>query len=1007
MPRHAFCALLLAFSLFCGAGKSYGQTKKTDSSASKFNIHTDLIYGSDKDLFQDYYVISPTKTTAIITVKCYWFKTENDSVLVYHNTSSPRPLKKGLTTVKVKFEGDADKNYVLPTYSAAIKKTGIVPPGTYHLQVTVHHNGGDEYKTFIHIADSALSMESGIRSGLGNILAPMRSNFVGQPIKAPSSLDKASFAFEHNKYRLAKYFKKKGLTPNQYTENGKEVIDLYYNTWFMGRYSMDSKASVSSEITKEQNSLQSNMGSMAHNELGNYQSLMSQFRKLKKESKDKDEIEGQVALAVNGSTGQEPNSAQDNNYYEATGSVALPLFNIPFNISGYYTSQDQHREAKSSYVHFSYDVNKAKEQLMTLIGSYNKKYSQTLSQNGNYQAIYGQYIDQLKQQETQEIASLKQQTGIKDFNASTFNPDLLKSKATQLATTAKDKATDSLTMVANAEKNNLKDSLATDSTKTGGAAATANDAVKDSKAAIAKAEAEKQKATEAYAKAMEKYNKIMALEAKIEKYKTLLSQYNNTMYYDSLMNSSKLGNLKDDENMSYKDMAKKASGILPDGKVKSAVTGLTNFDAGMFPKYVSSYTMSGQMLKGIDLGYDIGFATIGGSYGKTQYIDHDGGVEDYKVYSLRTQFKPVLHQQFGLVYMGYSPSSKLLESPNFLKDVDVSVPSFKKPVSIISATYMGAIGKYLALTGEYAISNQSGQPDEAAVATSFNGKSAYNVKAIGNIPSTMINVEAGYEHTGNAFENNTLPVIMAGTEKVDVSAKGDFFRSFLTLGIEYDYLLQKSFYSKGNNSKWGFDVATHSKRYPSIALSYKPFSTFQSYSDTLSIPQKPIVGEVWTGKASYQIKKLDKAIRFTLMYNHNNSIMDTVNYSSSLLQVSTILSRKTTMLSFTLGRSVINTGSMPVMDSSFNHSQFIDIAASGSIAKNVMLSGGTDVAASKIQLSRYGLFTGVTYSFSKMPLMLRCNLRYSNYRLDAVSGWTPLLFGGIELAYKFKMKMWE
>jgi hypothetical protein len=1001
MSRREFCTLLLTLLLFCGVGSSYGQTKKTDSAASKFNVHTDMVYGSDKNLFQDYYIISPAKTTAAIAIKCYFFKTEKDSILVYRNTSSSRPLKKGLNTVKVKFEGDADKNYVLPSFAAAIKKTGIIPPGTYRLQVILHHDEVDEPKTFIHVVDSALSMESSVRSGLNNVLMPLRSNFLGQTIKTPSSLDKASSAFEHNKYRMAKYFKKKGLIPNQYTENGKEIIDLYYDSWFMGRYAMDSKASVSSEITKEQNSLQNNAGSMTHNELANYQSLVSQFRQLKKESRDKDEIVGQIALSANASTGQEPNSGQDNNYYEATGSVALPLFNIPFNITGYYTSQDQHREAKSSYVHFAYDVDKAKEQLMKLVGSYNKKYSQTVSQNGNYQMIYGQYIDQLKQQQATEIAALKKQAGISDFNASTFNPDMLKGKATQMAATAKSKAMDSVTNVANAEKNNLKDSLATDSTKTGG------EAVKASKEAMVKAEAEKQKAEQDYQKAMAEYAKIMALEQKIEKYKTLLGQYKNTMYYDSLMNSSKLGNLKDDQNMSYKDMAKKASGILPDGKVKNVVTGLTNFDAGMFPKYVSSYTMSGQMLKGLDIGYDVGIANIGGSYGKTQYIDADGGVEDYKVYSLRAQFKPVLHQQFGLVYMGYSPSSSLLQSPSFLKDVDVSVPSFKKPVSIVSATYTGALGKYAALTGEYAISNQSGQPEAAAVATSFSGKSAYNVKLIGSIPTTTINLEAGYEHTGSAFTNNTLPVIMAGTEKVDLGAKGDFFRSFLSLGITYDYLLQKSFYTKGNNSRWGFDVATHSKRYPSVALSYKPFSTFQSYSDTLSIPQKPIVGEVWTGKASYQIKKLDKAIRFMLMYNHNNSIMDTVNYSSSLLQVSTIFSRKTTMLSFTIGRSIINTGTIPVADSSFNHSQFIDIAASGNITKSIMLSGGTDAAASKVELSRYGAFAGVTYTFAKLPLMLRANMRYSNYRPGAVSGWTPLFFGGIELAWKFKLKMWD
>jgi hypothetical protein len=540
---------------------------------------------------------------------------------------------------------------------------------------------------------------------MNQVLQPATHNFLSSANTVSAFADKVSNAMEKSRFRMDRYFKKKGLTATRYNRDGKEIIDLYADGWFMGRYELDEKEPLSKQLKEQQDGLENNLGSLTKNNLGDYQSLLSQFRELKKDSRENKELTGEIALSANFASDQEEYSEQDNNYYEARGSLEFPLLDIPVSISGYYTTQDKNRKAKSSYVHFKYDAEKAKEQLMKLIGSYNKRYEQTIAQGGSYDMIYGQFVAQLKTEKDKAIAELKQQAGLPKMDFSTLNEE-------QLKTAIQNKA--------NEEKDKLQQSLI-DSAQNSGL----GKGVADKQQKVIQA---KEKAEATYAKAMAQYERIQQLEKKIRKYEALLNQYKNTSYYDSLLAYSKSKELQNMDQASYKDLAKKASGLLPESKTKSIITGLTNFDAGMFPKYVSDYTQSGQILKGVDAGYDIGFAEIGGSYGKTEYIDRDGNVEGYKAYSGRIQFKPIFDQKFGLVYYGYSPGKKLLSDDGFFKDVSVSMPSFRNPVHIISAIYSGKISKFVIASGEYAMSNKQGQSEAAKEQSSFYDKSAYNVK---------------------------------------------------------------------------------------------------------------------------------------------------------------------------------------------------------------------------------------------------------------------------------------
>ncbi len=975
--------LVVILLLLLSLGEQGRAWQRPDSLPGISSAHTDFIYTDHQKICQDIYIKTKEEGKADVNLACYRYNHEGDSLLIFRHRSS-RKIKAGTQKLIIAFQETTDDYYLLPAFATVVRKTDLVPPGSYKVFLSVKSNKdtGVYQQVFLRETDSVLSMTSSLRKGINQALQPATHSFLPSSNTVSAFADKVANAMERSRIRMDRYFKKRGLTATRYNRDGKEIIDLYADNWFMGRYELDAKEALSKQLNEQQDALENNLGSLAKNNLGDYQSLLSQFRELKKNSKEHNELAGEIALSANFSNDQEEYAEQDNNYYEARGSLEFPLLDIPVSISGYYTTQDKNRKAKASFVHFKYDAAKAKEQLMKLIGSYNKRYEQTIAQGGSFDMIYGHLITELKAEKDKAITELREQVSLPGTDVAALNEEQL--KATLLSK-------------AGEEKDKLQETLI-DSAQHTAAGKNLNETQQ-------KITGTKQKAEETYRQAMVQYERIRKLEQKIRKYEALLNQYRNTSYYDSLLAYGKSKELQNIDQTSYKELAKKASGLLPESKTKNMIAGLTNFDAGMFPKYVSDYTQSGQILKGVDAGYDIGFAEIGGSYGKTEYIDRDGNVEGYKAYSGRILLKPLLEQKLGLVYYGYSPGKKLLSDGGFFKDVSASMPSFRNPVHIISATYNGRITKFVTASGEYAMSNKQGQSEAAKAQSSFHDKSAYNIKVEGYIPVNNINIEAAYEHAGKSFENNTLPVLMSGTERLRASGQGDLFNSFLTVGVEYNYLIQNSFSSKGNNTKWGFNLATHSKRYPSISIAYKPFSTFRSFNDTLNIEQKPILGEVWTGKASYQIKRQNRAVRFTLLYNRNTSTMDTVRYGSTLVQFNAIYSYKTTVLSLNLGSSKINTDFIETAYPAFNNSKFAGVSASGNLAGALMLTAGTDIALANAMVGRYGAFVGGGYNIEKLRVMIRANFRYTNYRLTEVLGWKQLYAGGIELAWRFKTKL--
>ncbi len=666
-------------------------------------------------------------------------------------------------------------------------------------------------------------------------------------------------------------------------------------------------------------------------------SLCSQYKKNEQNKRENEDTKGEIGLNTNLSTGQEQNSGIDNNYYELRGRMETFVSVLPIEIEGLYTSQDRNRQIKSSYFRVHYNVDKMKEGLNKSLSSFNGKFAETKSKGVGMQQIYNSAINNLEMQKANLLTDIRRESG----------------------------------------------------------------ANKIGKGLPGKIEIETGEGDDKERQLKNKRQQVEEMEKKITKYKTLLNQYENTNHFDSLLGYSKTKDAENADNLSYKQLAKKGANLLPDGKAKGFITGITSLDAGMFSKDASSYTMSGQMVKGIDFGYDLGFCEAAVTVGKTEYVGRDGSLDRYTCYSERTTFKPAKNQKITAIYYGYTPDKKVF-SDGFFKNAGISAPGFFQPVHIGSLNYSGAITKYISVGGEAAASFKNSDNTNSPK-PKINDRLAYNLHAEGSIPHTNLSLESSYDRTGRYFENNTLPVSFRGTEQFRIAAKNEFFKSLVIAGVDYNRMAQANFSGGGSITRWGFDVKTNFKRYPNLALSYKPFTSIHSYTDTLNIPQRQLLGSVLTGKATYQIRQHEQSWRFMLLYNSCRTVMDTTRYGSSLLQAMVIYSDKTMTITGTVGQSAVTGMADSVMTMPAS-TTFFNLSVSYNLSKKFTLSGTQDFGVAFFGLCRYAAGIGGMYRMEKIPLILRLNTRYNTYALNKGTSWKEIYSCNLDVAYRFKLK---
>lgn len=935
----------------------------------------DLPYVYNKKIFQDLH-ISTKKNLEVdsVSVKCVDVTDDLNTVNVFTITVKGSRLKKGKTYIhKLPLSSQNESFKINSLYLNILLKNYKLPTGQYKTYLSFNCNSTVFVKECLHTIDSVLGDGSRANNKLEKAVnSASDKSFLGLSVVKNDSHHKKTKkvrSLSSLSGRIDKSFKGSGFSINYRTEGNNTYADVYYRDKYIGYYEPSNKENSSQKLADRNRRFKGSVTNRVNNGLEGNKPSFSQIREINRTKKN-NEVVGNISVTGNASNGQEEYSQNENNFYEVTGQVEVPIMNIPVLIEGYYTSQDRSRIAKASFFRLHYDSDQAKSELLSVIGNYKNKYDQNSYKEKSYKNVYGTYLKSLSTEKRKLVKSLNTELG------GDVNSDILSVDTSGLYTLLSNKVSDSINEFSNiAGSNSINKDINTKS----------------------------HLAQKRYNEVVKKYERLKELESKIEHYNKLLDQYSNNRFIDSVVAYDKVKDITDENgsDMSYKQLSKSAKSLLPEGHNQKFITGLTHLDLGIFSKQISSYTLNGQTIKGGDIGYDFGICEAAVTYGRVEYVSRSGFLDKYVGYSGRLNFKPARKHKTSVIYYGYMPSKSMLQGGDFFKNVDVHMPGFKTPVDIVSVVHRGAINRHINVDGEIATSFKT-IDDFSDKNSNVNKRLAYKLNLEGGIPHTTIGLRGGYEHVGKQFENNTLPLNLSGTARYNAEATGYFLKNFLMLGVEYNYLIQDNFSSRSAHSKWGFQVKTISKRYPSASLSYKPFTTFRSFADTFNIVPKPILGSVWLGKLSYQIKNANSSIRLTAIYNKNNSLIDTLESGSNIAQLNAIYMRGRSNLMVNIGQSDVQASRLTPVH---GKTSFLSIALGYYLNPQWSINLGQDIGYAKFGFSRYGSNVGCGYNFDKVPVSIRTRFRYTSYRMETIGGWKNLFAGSIDVNWRFKFKI--
>lgn len=883
----------------------------------------------------NYKALFATKTN--IRIRSFMLSSK-DSAALYDMEFKNIVLTEGLGSVNLNFNNNSIVNQADYKFQEILKRFEVLPPGDYvtYLYLSFEDTSFIVSERFNWYVDSALSPFSPLRKDVNkSLVSGSEKKKTLKKVSKPEALNEAQ-AKAINSQIDRKVARKNGVNLRPFRKNGERQTRFYYKGWFLGYYELLPTPDLKQRINRENMLLKSNPLELVSNDLEGFTSLSSQTKKANKKE-GTNEVTGNIDLLSNFSSGQETGSAQDRNFQEVYGDFNTEILKIPVVIEAYYTTQDNNRQAKASYLRVRYDKEKNTSALKNTANGFVDKHEIAQSKGVGYKSVYEQMIRGLIAQQLAEKTSFKNEYGISDDMLHKYNGDVGKMIAELDTATIMEKGISSSGEKGN-DINNRKQKLL-----------------------------QNRKKIEDY------YSKGEATRKKIDKYEKLLEQYEKQQYLDSAMSYVEIKNVTDNQDASPKQLAKAAQHILPPGKASSFLNSLTKVELGILNSYESDYTMSGQVLKGGALGYDLGFATVSGAMGKTEYISRDGNIDRYNTTMLRADLRPSGKRKIGLVYYTCSPTKQIIGDNDFFKG-DSGIPTFKQPASILSVPYELVVTKNLSLAGEGAVSYRK----FSTVAKIGNHNTAYKTALIYNIPIANMNASAEWEHVGAQFENSALPFPKAATDRYTLATEATVFRSFLSAGVQFNYLKQETFSTSGRNIKWGFDLRTHSKRFPEVYLSYKPFSTFRSFDDTLSIAQRPMIGSVSIARGSYQIKRKGLAHRIMLTYNRNSSIQEEISYNSTTVQATYMLSTLKHMFNLTLGW-MEQPQFLPGL--SGNMSSYLgNISYSRNLTEAITAMAGQDIAIASYGLQRAATNAGITYTFKNKPLKLRLLGRYSGFK---------------------------
>lgn len=885
----------------------------------------------------------------------------SDTFALYTYRFERVKLKKGAGVLDLKFNEGLVAGKQNDSFFEILQKLRTIPAGTYLSSIQLTGLTDTTAARFYHLdfIDTLLPPRSGLKAALEHKISEGVSTASGT--KKHKKVTDEQLALAQRKVNRS-LRPVKGIEAHTVKEGAQSFSQIRYKEFLIGKYPLSSLTELKQKISSEQDRLAAMPGTGISNDLTNFSGVSAQMRELSKNAQRERKYKGFIDVSTNRANAQDPASVIDQNYSEILTNLDVEFMGIPFNVEGFYTTQDAHRKAKASYFRFHYDINTAKQKLQQQIGAYQSKLKETEGKGAGMQAVYGSVTKSLEDQKSVLLKSLLRETGIDSITLSKNSGSLERAYA-DMEIKARDEA----------------------SAKGG------NDS-----AANARYTQLMERKKHSMAKREELEKKYRAMEEtgrNAERYRQLLENYRNKTLLDSAIMANK-GKLLGKQDPSYKDLAKSAEGILPEGNTKRFLTGLSHFDAGIINKYESAYTLSGQNLKGFSVGYEAGPITTGLTVGSTEYVSRDGNVDHYSTMLLRADNHSSDNHKVSVLYNLTMPAKSMMVDERFIGKNSAQYPSFTSPTQIPSVAYEGRFGKLLNVHAELATSLKHRQQrvfdmEHAAINTQMDFL----------VPKTSVSLKAAWEHLGKSFENNALPYIRSGSQRYTLGTAFDLLHGFVSAKVEYNFLTQQNLSSDAYSRKWGIDLKTHSKRYPSVGISYKPFSTFRSANDTLAIPQRPIQGEVWTLRASYQLKRHKLVHRFTAVWNRNRSTADSLQLVSETAQLSYLLSLPGLYGSLSVGR-IVMPGNVTISNGEMTSYTAL-FSVQKSIGKSWNLALSPSLAWTDWGLQRSSTTVTLSWAMRQKPLTLRVALRQTHYKLSATSAAQDIYLGQLGLNYRF------
>lgn len=746
---------------------------------------------------------------------------------------------------------------------------------------------------------------------------------------------------------VRRYFEREGFTVTVRYTAGVRELDIYHLSAYIGSFRHENRLS---PVIRDAVPGEFSFESLSHRDA------------LAKDRSDRS-IRGTLYNRSQLSTGREEHSSVDNNYTEVGGTLQVPVAGIPFTLNGMYTTQDRHRNFKSSYINFSFDR------------------SRLLSDLESQQSIYTDNADKVKNAGAAAGSRAQEQL--------------------QGVTGARDRLMGEIRNELSIIVSKLADSAGRQSGLSGVSYDQYATMYKDP-GAIDAAQLQCERCDTATRKRLER---IVGLVRQLETYTTVyekVQQQYGRVRDKRLTDSLQIRNFTDRYYDGDKPLQEQLPGLasrLPGGRLKQWASRLTNFDAGMLSNHHSDYTLAGQLTRGLDVGYDFKLFKVGTNLGYTDYSSPDGTVLRYKTGLGKVVITPFRDQELQLSYFAYAPLQEQKDLPGYggLKGAYGGILSGHR-TDIFSVRY-DATWDRLDLKLDY--SHSKGAQESFNIRNLDN--SSFNT-GIGLRYIPKHDIVLAYEHIGAAFENRVLPFLFSGTRKVKLQSTGTYFDNKIRIRLDYQLLLQEAAHYTGRNRKLGAEVQTRFRQLPNLTLAYRPFTTFRTLTDTFQVQQRPMMGDVFIAKMNYILKTGSGGVyTFNLFGNYNRSEVDTSRYRSTNMQLLAGYSRK----GFTLNATAGYVGSSGQVQESLSgndqallfNNVFETLQVSGQLHPWVTAGGGLELAHARSVVVRAGLNAQVSVSPKGWPIQVTGMVRYMRYHKTLTGGSPDLAAFSLGLYY--------